>query len=736
MPLARALEFPAVLLSLALLNPPQSRAAAADSACLAELDRVQAGMSEFNQLYEKCRAAGIPLDYPAVAKTTLEQFIPLARADAEGADVPRAAFEVKDLKQTLGASMAEMKALLQTPSLAPDAWRFQTGKLQVRGLSFTAERVDTRGRHERGPVFFCGYGHFNQVRQDMARWPGYGVNIIQIELGPAGTLVGENEVSLKEADAVVKVLDDAAKHNVMVNVLLSPHYFPGWAYAKWPDQTRASGSLGYCVDAPGPKQVIEKFLRIVVPMFKDKPALHSFCLSNEPNFSGSPNCANTRALWTQYLTRTHRTVAALNADYGSHYAIFDEVPIPGLAQPEFYDFSRFNEERFAAWHAWMAGVIHSLAPTALVHAKIQLEGAVLSRWYHKSSWGVDPELFGESTDLNGNDDIILEPGAGSEWALAWQLQNLGYDIQRSLVPKPIFNSENHPTLDGYTGYVQPAHFRTALWQGAVHGQGATTIWVWERTADHANCVYGNVMDRPGCAEAVGVTCLDLNRFAGEITALQTVRAPVAIVYSGTSIKPDRRYINSVETSYTALNFSGLRLDFISEKQLLAGKGRRYKLLIVPDATQLQPQAVEVLSRLRGVRVVLVGDGLAKDCYGKDVPADILAALRARALLLDAKLSARQLQPSLACELAGLKALPQWRLVDAATGEPVWGVEWLPVKLKGRTVINAVNLLSRPIQVSILKGTRRIAATNLLSLGGQEPVETLQPMVPVLGALAK
>jgi len=736
-PLSRGLEFSAIFLSLALLGPPPARAAAAsDSACLAELDRVQAGLAEFNRLYEQCRAAGIPLDYPAVAKTTLEQFIPLARADAEGADVQRAGYEVKDLQHTLVASIAEMKALLQAPSLAPNAWRFETGKMQVRGLSFVANRVDTRGRRERGPVFFCGYGHFNQVRQDMARWPGYGVNLIQIELGPAGTLVGENEVSLKEAEAVVQVLDEAANHNVMVNVLLSPHYFPGWAYAKWPEQSRGCGSFGYCVDAPGPKQVIEKFLRMVVPMFKDKPALHSFCLSNEPNFSGSQNCASTRALWTQYLARTHRTVAALNACYGSHYATFDEVPIPGLAQPEFYDYSRFNEERFAAWHQWMGQVIHSMAPQALVHAKIQLEGAVLSRWYHQSSWGVDPELFGQYLDLNGNDDIILEPEAGTDWALAWQLQNLGYDIQRSLAAKPIFNSENHPTLDGYTGYVQPEHFRTALWQGAVHGQGATTIWVWERTTDHANCLYGNVMDRPGCAQTVGVTCLDLNRFADEVSALQTVRAPVAIVYSGTSIKPDRRYIRSVEATYTALNFSGLKLDFISEKQLLAGQGRGYKLLVIPDATQLQPQAVEVLSRLRGVRLALAGDGLAKDCYAKDTPAGTLAAFRAKALRLDAKLSAQELQPLLGRELAALRALPEWRLVDAATGGPVWGVEWLPAKVKGRTVINAVNLLRHPVQVSILKGNRPVTATDLLSLGGREPVESLQPMVPVLCVPAK
>ncbi len=708
-------------------------ARAADPACLAEIDRAQARMTEFNQLYEECRSAGIPLDYPTVARTMLEQFIPLAREDAGGADVKRAGFEARDFQRTLDESIAEMKAYLQDPSLAPNPRRFQTGKVEVRGLSFIANRTDAHGHRDRGPVFFCGYGHFDQVRKDMPRWPGYGVNIIQIELGPAGTLVGEKEVSLKEAEAVVKVLDEAARHNVMVNILLSPHYFPGWAYAKWPDLAHGGGSFGYCVDAPGARQVIERFLRIVIPMFKNKRALHSFCLSNEPNFSRSQDCVNTRELWAAYLAGTHRTVAALNACYGSRYASFADVPIPGLGQPEFYDYSIFNEQRFAAWHKWMGDVIHSMAPQALVHAKIQLEGAVLSRWYHKSSWGVDPELFGQMLDLNGNDDIILEPEAGTEWALGWQLQNMGYDIQRSMAAKPIFNSENHPTLDGYGDYVAPEHFRTALWQGAIHGQGATTLWVWERTSNPSDSLYGNVMDRPGCAQAVGVTCLDLNRFAGEITALQNVKAPVAIVYSGTSIKPDRRYIRSMETIYTALNFCGIKLDFISERQLIAGKGRDYKLIVVPDATQLRPQAVDALSRLPRSRLAIAGDGLARDCYGKETPASQLGALRAGTLLLDAKQTAKQIQPVLHRELDKLVALPEWRLVDATTGEAAWGVEWLPARINGRTVINAVNLRRLPLHVKILRGNRTAAATDLLSLGGRAQVETLPPMTPVLAA---
>lgn len=702
-----------------------------DTASLDALDRIQAGMTEFNDLHARMRAAGIPSDYADAAKMTLDQFLPLAHADAEGAEVQRARYEVKDLQRTLDEGILQMKEFLQDPSLAPLVPRYQTGSIRVQGLSFIANRRDASGKESRGPVFFCGYGHFDQVRKDMPRWFPYGVNIIQIELGPANTLVGENAVSLKEAQAIVKVLDDAAAHNVAVNILLSPHYFPGWALAKWPEIAVGGGNPGYCVDAPRAKQVEEKFLRTVIPLFKDKPALHSFCLANEPNFSRSQECVNTKELWAQYLAKTHGTIAALNKCYASHYASFADVPVPGMDQPEFYDYSIFNEERFAAWHKWMADVIHSMAPRVPVHSKIQLEMAVLSRWYHKSSWGVDPELFAQDMDLNGNDDIILEPDGGSEWALHWQLQNMGYDIQRSMAAKPIFNSENHPTLDGYQGYVQPEHFRAALWQGAIHGQGATTIWVWERGVNPSDGIYGNVMDRPGCAQAVGGTCLDLNRFAGEVTALENVKAPAAIVYSGTSMKPDRHYSQSMETIYTALNFSGIKIDFITQRQLLAGKGRQYKLIAVPAGTQLLPGAARALNQLRHTRIVLAGNALVRDCYGNPASAVELRDLHVKSLLLDSKSSARQLQPVLAGELDRLKALPEWRLVNAGTGEPVWGVEWLPAKVRGKTVINAVNLLREPVRVKILRGQREIAAKDLLSLGGREEVGTLKPMVPAL-----
>jgi hypothetical protein len=99
--------------------------------------------------------------------------------------------------------------------------------------------------------------------------------------------------------------------------------------------------------------------------------------------------------------------------------------------------------------------------------------------------------------------------------------------------------------------------------------------------------------------------------------------------------------------------------------------------------------------------------------------------------LEATLPLRELQAELCRVLDQLGALPKWRLVDSATGKAAWGVEWLPAKVGGRTVISAVNLTHNPVRIKILRGDRTVAAADLLSLGGRGQVDTLQPMTPVL-----
>ena len=700
-----------------------------------DIDDVEERLAEFNLLYDECRLNGIPLDYPSVTKTMLDQFIPLAREDVQKAHDWRAKGAVTDFHASIDKSVATMKAYLSDSTLAPNAVRYKTSLLTVDGLNLIGKRRDARGKQTQGPLFFCGYGHFGQVRRDMPRWPGYGINIIQLEVGPSVTLVSEDKTSLRAAKAIAKVLDNAAKHDVKVDVLLSPHYFPQWAFEKWPHLGKGGGHfLGYCVDAPEAKQVIERFLRAVVPLLRGKKALHSYCLSNEPVFNNTANCDNTKPLWAGYVASVHNTVEKMNARYGSHYPTFDAVPIPGnesYDEPQFYDYCSFNNERFAAWHEWMAGIIREMAPDVPLHAKM-MSMALPHRF--TVSWGCDPELFGRFSDLNGN-DCLIRGRAGGGWALPFHLQNMSYDLQRSLNGKPVFNSENHPTNDRSTEYVHPNHFRTALWQGAIHGQSSTTIWAWERTGDRGHDFYGNVMDRPGCAESVGMTCLDLNRFADEVTALQNVKAPVAILFSIACITRNPKYQETLYHAYCALNFCGVKIDFISERQLAAKRGSQYGMIVLPDATHVLPSTFDAIRTLPdSTRRVIVGEGPVKDPYGMDYPTDKLKEIREKSFCCADADPEKVLWPALLDEMKALDILPEQSVVDASSEQPVWGVEWLPAAVKGAMVINIVDLRDEPKRIKILSNGETVEARDLLSLGGREKVGTLEPMLPVLARL--
>ncbi|MHB1000519.1 MAG: beta-galactosidase [Armatimonadota bacterium] len=708
---------------------------------LADIDKIESRLKEFDSLAAKCRAKNIPIDYPMVARTMLEQFIPLARNDALNGEERRAAYSVRDFVPSLDNAIAEMKVYLSNPRLAPNARRYQTSPVEINGGSFIGETVDTRGVRDRNPVFFCGYGHFGQIGEDMPRWPGYGVNIVQYSVfGPSAVFPSENEVSMKEVETLKKLLDDAAKNNVRVDFLISPHYFPDWAFKKWPHLAKGGGGfLPFCVAAPEAKQVIEKYLKIVIPEIKDKPALHSICLTNEPILDREAGCDEAKIAWAGYLADVYNTVDVMNNRYGTSYKSFDEVPIPGNASyqdPQFYDWCVFNQERFAWWHRWMADIIHEIAPGIPIHAKAMWTPV---SWRNSVTWGIDPELFNRFSDINGNDCTIW-PG-DSYWGISWMEQNMYFDLQRSMGLKPVFNSENHLQTDGSTYYVAPEHYRTALWQGAVHGQGATTIWVWERSVPGSPSTYpfyGNVMDRPGCAQAVGTTCLDLNRFSEEVTAVQNVQAPVAIFYSIPSYARQDNFINVLRNAYAALNFCGIKVEFISEKQLAAGNGSRYRMIVLPDTTHMTDAAFSALWRLgSSTRLVFIGESGAFDPYNHPRSADFLANLRKGALCLKASASPeKDLWPAFLSELERLGVLPEVSVTDAKTGKPVWGVEWLPAKVGDRTVVNIVNLRAVPKDVNIKYRGNPVEARDLLSLGGKSKIRRLKPITPVLAEIVR
>ena len=59
-------------------------------------------------------------------------------------------------------------------------------------------------------------------------------------------------------DSIGAALAKGEADNVMVCLLTSPHYFPGWALKKWPElQKGGGGFFGLAVDAPQARQIFK-----------------------------------------------------------------------------------------------------------------------------------------------------------------------------------------------------------------------------------------------------------------------------------------------------------------------------------------------------------------------------------------------------------------------------------------------------------------------------------------------
>jgi hypothetical protein len=664
----------------------------------------------------------------------LNNFIPWAQEDLTKGTVDRA-WDAACLLDQMGAREARRaEEILGGRAADFPVPRYATGKLEVSRAQTVGNRRAADGTVARGPVLFTGYGHFGQVKRDIERLPGYGCNIFQVEFGPSAVLPDESRTSDRAISEFLALCDRAAQANVAVNLLLSPHYFPQWALDKWPHLKECQGGFfKYCVHDPAARAVIEKSLRHVIPRIKGHPALHSVCLSNEPICVDLSRCRVTAKAWPAWLERRHGTIATLNERWGTAYTNFAAIPVPApeiVAAPACLDFIRYNQESFAEFHGWMAGVVRALAPELPVHAKIMM-GAHFQKTLH-GMWSVDPERFAALSQYNGNDAYNMLDKEGSRWANGWRHCQAGYDFQRSMADLPVFNSENHLIVDRDLDVIPPAHLYGALWQNAIHGQSATTLWIWERCDDYAGDASGSILHRPDCVEAVGRCALDLSRLAGEVAALQNLEPAVCLLWSDASLVLGGDHGDQAGLAYEAANFLGQPLGFVTEAKLaaVARTGAlprplaRAKVLLLPSVTHLPDDAREGLRQLRaaGLRIVALGRLPGKNDYGQPRDPGAFETLPPAA---DSEALFGHLQ-----EAAGAWRLPEALRLSDASGSAAFGVEIRSAPFSGGVVASVCNHLRAPKTVT-LEGAAGATLVNLLTGDVLGPTFTAQPMTPLL-----
>jgi hypothetical protein len=506
---------------------------------------------------------------------------------------------------------------------------------------------------------------------------------------------------------VIETLKAAEEQNIAVNLLLSPHYFPDWLLKKYPEvRSNSTGFIKYLIDQPKAKEVIEDYLRTVIPLVKDYKSLLTVTLSNEPVFQTNRDTYYL-PLWHDWLRDMYGgSLAELNRVYGSVYASFDEMPMPLVIEgkPIVYDWVTFNNKVFSEWHQWMADIVHDMAPGLPVQSK------TMAKLQDSLNWGVDYEQFSGFSQINGNDayNVIGDGSMGFIKEMSF------YDMQRSFNPAPIFNSEHHFIKDGDDQYTpdQAKRVRAILWQGAVHGKSASTSWVWERTYDDTSDFVGSLLHRPDVVADIGQTNHDLNRLAEEVTALQNETPKAAILYSLSSGIYNNAWDDTLRKSYAALVYSGQRIGFVSEKQAAQGGLSGYELLLVPASGHVSADTLAAVKAFAeaGGKVVLIGeDTVSRDQHDQPLPAADIAAVKGRAVVLPASYEAGKLaspgitdiQSAVLPLLEELEALPV-RVMDIATGEPATELGWQTSVYKGRLLLNLVNYTGEGKRITVLR----------------------------------
>lgn len=697
-----------------------------------QLLAIQEKVPHLLNLLAAIRKKGIDASYPAVYVTILQNLTPYALEILDHQQLKRSDDMLNQLEPMAARTERQLQSMLSGHLKFPPVPHYVTSPVSIVGPEFIADtRIPGQKKRIRRPVIFTGWGAFDQVRTDIEKLPGYGANIVQVELGPGAVFPSEDVRSDSAIQDFKNLCQRAARSGVAVNLLISPHYMPDWVLQKYPDlRVQSQGFLQYSLYAPEGRMILKQFLQYLIPQIMHEPALQSICLSNEPQNLEAPGDTYAQKDWYQWLHMQYGTISQLNTKWGSSYSSFKAVQLPNPINPPppsplWYEYVLFNQEFFAGWHKFLADTIHKIAPNIPVHAKAMTWTMVDPNGVQD---GVNAELFGDFSQINGNDSGDDYNFGSGEWADAWHRNNLAYDLQHSVLDAPIFNSENHLMPDHGTYSEPPEHLRCALWQEAIHGQGATTIWTWEKTFDPKADFWGLEMERPDCVAAIGHTGLDLMRLAPQVGAFQNLKPQVQFLFTTSArVYDGDDFIDCLKTADIAMSFTGLKLGFITARDLASGRMPVAPILIVPDIQHLPASALKELERYRGF-VILIG---GKNVLGyNEYEKQQSHPLYTRVHFAPTKTSAQELWRELA-PLLHAKAPTPIVQVLGDDNQPVWGVEWLCASYHGRRMADLANHLKRSVKVQLMSNEKAFRGKNLIN---EHPVNrwiTLKPMQTAL-----
>lgn len=509
----------------------------------------------------------------------------------------------------------------------PENWTMITSEQHLVDGWPTAVMRSDRGTLEERKVYLGGYGHSACIKPEMQDFSAMGANLIDLETGPGFFFPAEGangEFSNPVFDMfnqLAETMTAAKADNLRTMFLISPHYAPQWWYEKHPEAKGICGFAAYEINHPETRKMISAYLDVLLPRLAQssfRDSIFSICLTNEPNYSGgNPAEEPSQRRFAAYLRKTYGTIAELNRRSGRNFADFEAASKTAVADPAMrVQFEKWRQYALLDWHRFLAEKVRHYLPEIPIQTKIMVFFTLDPK---QLELGVDPELFSELGDLNGNDNYFYYHPGGT-WIADWGKSAFYHDLQWSFKPAAIVNSENHIMPDGFHGELPYGDVYTQAFQQYASGVSGLGTWVW--APYNWGCpeiIHGNIARRPLALVALGQATFDANRLVDELQTLRRAPAEVALLYSQTAyLWNPEGYSTAIRDLHEQLCFTGRPITFLSEKQLMNDRFGDAKLLILPNAKNLDRQAWEGIRRFvaGGGRLLFTGVPPEKDEFDR------------------------------------------------------------------------------------------------------------------------
>ena len=200
-----------------------------------------------------------------------------------------------------------------------------------------------------------------------------------------------------------------------------------------------------------------------------------------------------------------------------------------------------------------------------------------------------------------------------------------YDYVGDMHSVPTFNSEDHIIGDRSALYGErenellTSFVGADMWQGAIHGRDASTIWVWERSYDDASDFNGSILHRPECIASVGRAALDLNRLALEVNAFDNAKDEVAILFADSSRALDIMSPNYVLLAVQAAACAGKSVRYVTEDSIAGLEDGM--LLVIPNSMCVKRRRSRRSTTMRWPATVLLMSGCMDSTQDRGGPQD-------------------------------------------------------------------------------------------------------------------